>query len=275
MVRRRRYKYTSLCNDFIQQSIKTWNIIRFSEITGISYGEESLTDANLLELQIKHPFEIKTKSFTRHQESINGADWEWWLGSGDQWLGIRIQAKKINPSLLRYEHIEHSNKHGRQVDLLIHHSYNSHPRRIPLYVFYNFWNTDRYDPPWNCGTYAKNLELLGCGISHALAVRSVINQPSDNLHDISRIMYPWSCIIYCPGHITDDERLPFRSFDFIRGTYWGEINRSENLHKRDSFIVSEPPDYVIKIFKDIELSERDWAEIDVPRVTVIYEQPEY
>ena len=161
MVRRRRFKPSSFCDVFIQQSIMTWNNIRFSEITGISFGEEIISGTNLLELQRKHPFEIKTKTFTRHQESRNGADWEWWLGSGVYWLGLRIQAKKITPSLLRYEHLNHVNQYGRQVDLLIQYSYNSYPRRMPLYVFYNFWDLNRYNPPWHCGTYPKNLEMLG------------------------------------------------------------------------------------------------------------------
>jgi len=270
----------NLCNDFIKQSKNVWNWLRKSFYTKISISEESITDFILLELQYKHPKEIKTQKYTKPQESRTGADWEWWLTSGKNWLGLRVQAKKLDPKRLEYPELDKRNAYGLQVNLLINYSLNGSPKRIPLYVLYNFWKTDNYSPQWNCryfqnfnfyfpNLYFPNVSMLGCSIVDAQTIKNVLNKGSKKLQDIAPFMYPWSCLVCCmcfsPTRFQD---LPNRAFDFIKGAFRFDFNR-------DDFIVIEPPYYVYKILKREELTEGEWENIvgtDISRITIIREE---
>lgn len=42
----------------------------------VSYGEETITETNLLEIVRRHPMQVRLRTFTKHQEALNGADWE-------------------------------------------------------------------------------------------------------------------------------------------------------------------------------------------------------
>src|ERR1700674_228364 len=98
----------SLCATFCQSAIWTWNCLKYARQTGIQLGEESLTDLNLLNIQICHPSEVRTKKFSRNTEGkVTGADWEWWFGSPSGWLGLRIQAKKLNNLSSQYDELDH------------------------------------------------------------------------------------------------------------------------------------------------------------------------
>lgn len=257
----------TLCNDFIKQARKTWDWIKISIATNINLGEESITDFNLLELQNKHPNEIKTQKFTKRREAQEGADWEWWLGSGNNWLGLRVQAKKIDSTNLKYPNLGNINKYGRQVDLLIDKANKHQPPLIPIYVFYNYWNPKMYDPLWQCRSYPKQLKMLGCGICDANFVRSVINSNNNDLKDLIDKMYPWSCLICCQGYSNAGTNLPTRAFNFIVGALNREIKDDEQ-----KFFLKEAPRYVYKILKNEVVTEEDWESIAVDRVTVIYEE---
>lgn len=265
-----------LCENFIDQAIKTWNWIETSQTMGISLFEESITDFSLLELQAKHPYEIITQKSTKKREARMGADWEWWLTSRDFWLGLRVQAKKIDPIKLSYPGIDRITQHGRQIQLLIDHSMKSSPPRIPLYIFYNHWDVKQFDPPWLCGTYAKLPEMLGCGISHAIPVKFILDQGSDRLKDLADKMYPWSCLVCCRGFSRARRKhgkLPFRAFDFLLGAFKDYFRKEDvHWHKREKMVSQEPPEYVYKILEGMKLSEEDWSRIEVNRITVIYEK---
>ncbi|AZC00460.1 hypothetical protein DKE52_008150 [Acinetobacter pittii] len=60
--------------------------------------EESITDSLMVELKLRHPYDVFTTTFTRHEEGKNGADWEWWFvdSTGRKGIGFRVQAKIIN-----------------------------------------------------------------------------------------------------------------------------------------------------------------------------------
>ncbi len=81
-----------ICRAFAFAAAQTWSELRdFSEIE-----EPSITDYRLLDLKRMCPDEVQVIKFGKSRESKNGADWEWWFGSGDEWFGMRVQAKKLN-----------------------------------------------------------------------------------------------------------------------------------------------------------------------------------
>lgn len=180
----------SLCADFIARAAQTWNLIKYGKLTKIRISEETITEINLLELQIRHPQEIITVTISKPREAKIGADWEWWLGSRGYWLPLRVQAKKLDPVNLEYPYLDHKSRYGSQIRLLIDHSLKNNPPMIPIYIFYNYWDYKRFDPPWQCPSYPKLIEMLGCGLAEAISVKSIIDQGSTQLNDIANIMFP-------------------------------------------------------------------------------------
>ncbi|MDQ1280378.1 MAG: hypothetical protein QG670_1641 [Thermoproteota archaeon] len=262
-----------LCSDFIAIAERTWKLIDSSEKTHINISEESVTDLNLLELQSRHTSsEIITKKHPKGLESKTGADWEWWLGSNGSWLGLRVQAKKLNSNNLTYRNLDKWNTNGRQIDLLTKGSRSNRTPMIPLYVFYNYWNQTQFSPKWLCKTYPPNIEMLGCGLSHADFIKSVLNKKSRNLKDVSVSMYPWSCLVCCKGYSTDNFSLPFRAFHFLYGTFRDHIDQANsNSYDERRFIIEEAPPYVYKLIEGEDLTEDDWLNIDVSRIQIIRE----
>lgn len=263
----------SLCKDFIDRAIWTWNHIKDCGLTRINVSENTITEINLKKLEKKHPNEIKTRTFNTHEEGRIGADWEWWLGSEDSWLGLRVQAKKINPKTLRYPNLNRKNQHGRQIDLLIEDSRKNYPQFVPVYVFYNYWDTDYLYPLWLFSEYSRKFEMLGCGMSHALAVREVISQGRNGLKDIAEIMYPWSYLVCGEGFFRAKEKLPSRAFSFLSRAFKRYTRDTHfDTHREEGFVSSEAPSYVYKILEGVELSARELSRIKVNRITVIFEK---
>ena len=100
--------------------------------------EESLTDWLLYNVsQSTDRFYYKT--FNKHEESINGSDWEWWVVFGGPYGNIRafrflVQAKKLKKKN-NYQLICYGNRHGLQIDLLIEAARKRNA--MPLYMFYS------------------------------------------------------------------------------------------------------------------------------------------
>lgn len=277
-------KSMSLCLDFIDRARWTWNHIKKAHSVKISPTEETITEMNLTELQIKHPLEITTCEYNKYEESKTGADWDWdfWLGSRNFWLRLGIQAKKLHQQTLRYKSLNYKPKNSpqRQIDLLIQHSINSNPPKIPIYVFYNYWEKKKFNSPWLCGTFPKSIEMLGCAVSEATTIRTILNRKSDKLKDIANVMYPWSCLVCCRGFskkkkASQNIGLPSRAFNFILGAFGDYIKETDfPVYERDRFIQEEAPEYVYKIMEGRQLSDEEWIKTEANRITVIYENEE-
>ena len=263
----------TICEDFVDQAHTAWNWIRYSILTRIPISEESITDFSLLNLGLKHPHEIITRKINRRQESVEGADWEWWLTDERSWLGLLVQAKKIGSRRLEYRGIGKTDKNGRmQIDVLIQSALQSVPKRIPLYVFYNYWDQRRFDPSWLCGTYQKSVGMLGCGVSHAAAVRQVLLAGSTRLHDLSKSIYPWSCLVCCTGYSDETSNLPSRAFDFLSNSFGPYDEAEYGPEMRSRFISKEVPSYVRTILGGEPLSEEERNLTKARRVTIIREK---
>ena len=61
----------------------------------VSFGEETITESNLLELHRRHCDAIKLRTFTKYRESKLGADWQWYIVGHERTLAMRVQAKRI------------------------------------------------------------------------------------------------------------------------------------------------------------------------------------
>ena len=60
----------------------------------VSYGEETITETNLLEIRRRHPKHVRVRTFPRRVEARNGADWEWHIIGRLRTLKMRVQAKR-------------------------------------------------------------------------------------------------------------------------------------------------------------------------------------
>lgn len=61
----------------------------------VSYGEETITESNLLELRRRHPGIITLDTFGKKNEAKKGADWEWHIIGRARSFGMRVQAKRL------------------------------------------------------------------------------------------------------------------------------------------------------------------------------------
>lgn len=163
----------------------TWHRIAEGPACGFPFREESITDHNLFDLRARVP-EIEAYKFSNREESSNGADFEWWIGSeGSGWIGVRFQAKKLDDRA--YPRLGHrvENSGRRQYDLLLDQA--SHDGVWAFYCFYNGWNGSWPEEvpnatcpngrtPAPCGTNPSgacahaSLEDFGCAVSPAAVV---------------------------------------------------------------------------------------------------------
>ena len=61
----------------------------------VSYGEETITETNLLEIRRRHPAHVRVRTFPKQVEATNGADWEWHIVGSLPTLRMRVQAKRL------------------------------------------------------------------------------------------------------------------------------------------------------------------------------------
>ncbi len=85
----------------------------------VSYGEETITETNLLEITRRHPKIVDIRTFPKKVEATNGADWEWHIVGLRRTLRMRVQAKRLQRNcVLKVKHtVKSSGKEQR--DLLI------------------------------------------------------------------------------------------------------------------------------------------------------------
>lgn len=100
----------------------------------ISYGEETITESNLLELRRRHSDVVHIRTFSKHEESKIGADWEWYIVGRKRTLKMRVQAKRVQRNgVLKIRHAVASS--GRQQrELLIKAAQENRMR--PMYCIY-------------------------------------------------------------------------------------------------------------------------------------------
>jgi hypothetical protein len=253
----------------IKNSSWTWDTLRDSRQIGFQVGEESVTDFVILNMKKWGAGKLIVETFTRHQESINGSDWEWWFtGPSGQWLGMRVQAKVLNFSSEKFEHLHYSNKNGSQVDLLINDAKAN--GLIPLYCMYSNWDTKKYKPSWQCMTHKPTARHYGNSILSPFRVKSLQASKETRLSQIINYLQPMHCIFCCNGFGGVD--LPERALNYINGTgLLEDVSGIDNAPSR-AFLKSQAPHYVYQLLEgNLETDFLDLHDDRLKRVTVVRE----
>ncbi len=186
-----------LCFTFQNLADRTWRAIADAHQAGLSYGEETITETNLLHLRRYHPYQVRVRAFSKQKEEpATGADWEWWIGGRGRWFGMRVQAKRIKypgDDFGTLQTYRTASMKRLQIEVLVEQARIDNLN--PAYCLY-------VSQPGSAGTYSRCCSrttrrfLHGCLIGDAVAVRAT---GSNKLNDLARVCHPWHCLVCnCP-----------------------------------------------------------------------------
>lgn len=172
-----------------------WTTLRDAARLRTSVGEESITDIAMLTLARHCRRQVTVHKFTKAEEKVRGADWEWWLRLGGLWLGMRVQAKRIDVRRQEYLKLEHTVKTKgrrpvRQVNRLIldaRSKIHGGPRRIPLYCFYNYFDENPH----------PSAAQFGCSIASAYSIKPLVESKPVKRHrtEVQPFCHPWHHLV--------------------------------------------------------------------------------
>ena len=144
--------------------------------------EESLTDWLLYYLSERDD-RIIYQAFSRNEESLRGADWEWWIITEDEGYshsprGYRflVQAKKLKKGQDNFPLLNYCNKNGLQMDMLLDSARSRNA--MPLYLFYSTDHAQYSEQIKNFPHSAVVLDwckscINGCYLSPAMALKAL------------------------------------------------------------------------------------------------------
>lgn len=242
----------NLCFDFMRKAKWIWERIREADEYGLCFGEETITETLLMWLKRAHPTKIHVQAFTKKTERKNGADWEWWIGRDGNWIGMRVQAKRIKLPSEQYESLFY--KYDKpvgpetQIENLIEKA--EQDNLIPIYALYTHSKIHLPMPANMCICKMLDVQsqaLNGCLIVHAQDVQL---RGSKKLSDIHPFSFPWHCLV-CPC-IKNDGRHPPKGpadsiFSMLRES--GDVLREDSVKDREGRRVmfeplNELPEYM-------------------------------
>lgn len=155
----------------------------------VSYGEETITETNLLELRRRHPSIITLNTFGKKTESKNGADWEWHIIGRRRKFRMRVQAKRLQKDdKLKIPHKVKSSGE-QQIDLLIKDAKAN--RLKPVYCLYSSEAQRDHWKKENVGGDSEGYEA-GCLLAHAETVKKKMPK---TLAEIERDCVPWHYLV--------------------------------------------------------------------------------
>ncbi|MCA0940548.1 hypothetical protein LCM28_11745 [Salipiger pacificus] len=167
----------------------------------VSYGEETITETNLLELRRRHPAIITLNTFGKKKEAKNGADWEWHIIGQYRKFRMRVQAKRLQKDdKLKIPHEVKSTK-KQQIDLLIEDA-----KKYRLKPVYCLYSAERQRDHWKKENVGGGYEAFeaGCLLAHAQTVKAKMPK---TLADIEHDCVPWHYLVerqdYAQASLTD------------------------------------------------------------------------
>lgn len=172
----------------------------------VSYGEETITESNLLELRRCHSDVVHLRTFSKYQESKIGADWEWYIVGHKRTLRMRVQAKRVQRNgVLKIHHTVASS--GRQQrELLIEAAQVNRMR--PMYCIYC---TEDQRHLWR----QRSPFQRGCLLADARNLSS----HTRSLSSVELACWPW--------HYLFEAFPPFIMFDYFMPSEESEVTRYE------------------------------------------------
>ena len=110
---------SSLAATFLELGDSTSRNLQFSHRVdvSVSYGEETITEMNLLEVRRRHPKRVYIRTFSKAIEAKTGADWEWHIIGRKRTVKMRVQAKGLQCNdVLKVKHkVASSGKQQRKL----------------------------------------------------------------------------------------------------------------------------------------------------------------
>lgn len=201
----------------------------------VSYGEETITESNLLELRRRHPQHIRLEMFTKHQEAKNGADWEWHIIGRRLSFKMRVQAKRLQKDgVLRVRHMVKSTG-KEQRELLIDHAQAENMKAV-----YCIYCSERQRRIWTEGVAHGGIRpyQTGCLLADALDVPA----STRSLREIEDKCIPWHFL-----------------FDPVTYLH-AEAEEGPSAEQNISYVVSAiaPLSISVADFRDRDFAERRW-----------------
>lgn len=193
------------------------------ENLGIVYPEVAATADFLHTIQSVAPLFTRVIQ-TKMNEAKTGADFEWWIGAGPLWLGLRVQAKRhyrhhSRGHLDYYGDLNHSNNNGLQVDLLI--TDCATRGRVPLHMFFESAANASPNRMAKCG-HDIGGDLWGASVADSVEIRRLVTAGTLTGNDVRGVLQPAACLPVC-GSATG--ALVDRTMTVIRERIWGRERR--------------------------------------------------
>jgi len=226
---------------------RVWRDMADAERLGLFLNEETITESALLFLARRNTGNgLFVRPYSKREEKLVGADWEWWYVDRNRSVTMRVQAKRLYPTSeycgLRVK--------GQQIDTFINMVGTSHP----VYVFYNDKQHGGQVVSGNgaaaaCCDPSQSRNDWGCTIAHAAQVKCV---SSNRMADLLSVSMPWHCLL-CPNRARR-KRLP----------YIVATNLNSIFHETDRFVEpTEPAKWVKRLMELAARSTRRLAESDM------------
>lgn len=241
---------TTLCETFRSLAFRTFDQMGRARRVGHQPLEETFTDTNILELRDRHPTEIFCQTFTKPQEGINGADWEWWLtdASKSKWLGLRVQAKVLHLNSNTFAHLHYKSGKSKIYQASKLKRESAKDGLIPLYCLYLHDQPTSLRHSTSCGTFVHTAEAYGCSLVPLAHIESL--QSSGEINDLNSVVkgaHPWHCLMCCSGY--GGSTLPERAWGLLTSGMGvtvprKRINRDNKVESPTIGIRTQPPEYV-------------------------------
>lgn len=190
------------------------------EAFGLAYLEVSATADFLHSIQSAAPLFSRVMQ-AKIKEKTTGADFEWWIGSGSLWFGLRVQAKRHfrhHSAGHRdyYGDIGKTNKNGAQVDLLI--ADCAKRGRVPLHMFFESAAHASPTRKAKCGQDVPG-DLWGASIADSYEIKRLVTAGTLTGTNVRTVLQPASCLPVCGG---SGGALVDRTMSAIRERIWSE-----------------------------------------------------
>ena len=172
---------SNLVKTFLELGDATSRNLKFSHRPDVyvSYGEETITETNLLEIRRRHSDRVHLETFSKKKESQSGADWEWHIIGNSLTLKMRVQAKRT-----RWDKDRLIIKYNDQRQQLLEMSKCKNMK--PIYCIYC---TEPQRSIWMQAQESDDFEGFQAGC--LLADANDVPETTKNLYEIEDKCIPW------------------------------------------------------------------------------------
>ncbi|MBD2505311.1 DUF6615 family protein [Anabaena azotica] len=209
--------------------------------------EESITDWLLFDVS-NELSNILYHAFTRHQEGREtGADWEWWFLFSQDYIRLRVQAKKVSSTEDNYPEIARTNRHGLQIEKLLKASEQANA--VPLYALYSSVSGDvrckKQQIVQNDGVFIAGAQQI-----YDSFIRG--SRQKVTSADLLKLSSPFSCFACCPLVTTDGDGLLHRYLEYY---FRPEVMPVSLDSKNFRGLHRELPDYLSSFLENARFGE--------------------